>query len=364
MTELNILHIIQNFNFVTVMSNIKNNSLNYLMSYPSTNTVLTFVGPSVGLISSICCLTILNSHLKKLHPTFKTLMNIILVHNVVSLVASIGLSTFMLMFEYQTFLVCSIYQVTISSSAYLVRYGIALMSFMRYHIAWKISQTESTKKSHRYMIGLLILYLVFDYFSLGPMSFFIALYFQIPSGATNCAGVIYHGPSVLPIFHIIKVLVIIVIGIRYDFLMMDFLKKRNSKNGPGQARLVPWKSGKQEMDLLVPVSATVCSVIIGIVDLVLFTVYVKKFDDNEAWKSISFGLSLISSLEMPIMIALTIRAAKHHKPAPVLPKGPMFHEPEIELTSQADNVQASNQEGVQEPTLPNIINVRPVNETV
>ena len=94
MTELNILHIIQNFNFVTVMSNIKNNSLNYLMSYPSTNTVLTFVGPSVGLISSICCLTILNSHLKKLHPTFKTLMNIILVHNVVSLVASIGLSTF------------------------------------------------------------------------------------------------------------------------------------------------------------------------------------------------------------------------------------------------------------------------------
>ena len=192
-----------------------NSSNIYLMSYPSTNTILTFVGPSVGLISSICCLTILNVHLKKLHQTFKTLINTILIHNVFSLIASICLSTFMLVFEYQTFWVCSVYQITISSSAYLVRYGIALMSFMRYHIAWKISQTESTRKSHRYMIGLLILYIVFDYFSLGPMSFFVVIFFQIPSGATSCAGVLFHGPSILPIFHMIKVIIIIVIGIRY-----------------------------------------------------------------------------------------------------------------------------------------------------
>ena len=29
---------------------------------------------------------------------------------------------------------------------------------------------------------------------------------------------------------------------------------------------------------------------------------------------------------MPVMIFMTIRAAKHKKPGPTIPKGPMFHE--------------------------------------
>ena len=31
-------------------------------------------------------------------------------------------------------------------------------------------------------------------------------------------------------------------------------------------------------------------------------------------------------IQMIIMIGMTIRAAKHKKPAPVIPKGPMYHE--------------------------------------
>ena len=340
-----------------------NNSDFYLLSYISTNTILTFVGPAVGLISSISCLIVLNAYLKKLHSTFKTLINIVLIHNILALAASILLLTSMFAFEYQTFLVCSLLQITIASSIYLTKYGIALMSFMRFHIAEKTSKAESTKKYHCYMISLIILYIVFDYFSLGPMSFFVVLYFRVPSGAANCAGALYDGPSILPLFHFVKILIIVIVGIRYDFLMMNFLKKRNSKNGPGQVRLVPWKSGNEEIDLNVPVSATVSSVIGGIAALGLAICYVKSFQDidYEAWKYISFGLTLNSSLEMPIMIGLTIRAAKHHKPSPKIPKGPMFHDPDIESTSEHEEVQVSNGEAiVQQPTFPKTIHVLPL----
>ena len=268
-----------------------------------------------------------------------------MIHNVLALATSILILTSMFVFEYQTFLVCSFGQITIASPLYLTKYGIALMSFLRYHIAEKTSKAESTKKYHCYMISLIILYIIFDYFCLGPMSFFVALYFRIPTGAANCAGALYDGPSILPIFHFVKVLVIIIIGIRYDFLMMDFLKKRNSKIGPGQVRLVPWKSGNQEIDLLVPVSATVTSVIGGLAALGLAIAYVKSYQDidYEAWKSVSFGLTLISSLEMPIMIGLTIRAAKHQKPSPKIPKGPMFHDSVQTLTSPLQNMKYRHQ---------------------
>ena len=159
-----------------------NNSDFYLLSYISTNTILTFVGPAVGLISSISCLIVLNAYLKKLHSTFKTLINIVLIHNILALAASILLLTSMFAFEYQTFLVCSLFQITIASSIYLTKYGIALMSFMRFHIAEKTSKAESTKKYHCYMISLIILYIIFDYFSLGPMSFFCGPLFSSSLG--------------------------------------------------------------------------------------------------------------------------------------------------------------------------------------
>ena len=342
---------------------LSNSSDFYLLSYKSPKTIITFVGPTVGLISSICCLLVLNLHLKKLHQTFKTLINIVLIHNVIALAASILLLTSMFVFEYQTYVVCSLVQITIASPLYLTKYGIALMSFMRYQIAEKTSKAESTKKYHCFMIGLIVLYIMFDYFSLGPMSFFVVLYFQIPSGAANCSGVFYDGPSVLPVFHFIKVLVIITVGVRYDFLMMDFLKKRNSKIGHGQVRLVPWKSGNQDLNLLVPVSATISSVIGGIVALGLAIAYVKNIQDidNEAWKSISFGVTLISSLEMPIMIGLTIRAAKYHRTPPKIPRGPMFHEPEIESVSEHGEAQVTNGEDIiQQPNFPKIIHVLPL----
>ena len=44
---------------------------------------------------------------------------------------------------------------------------------------------------------------------------------------------------------------------------------------------------------------------------------------------------------MAIMIEMTIRAAKHKKPAPIIPKGPMFHE------SHSDNRGVKEEEDIE-----------------
>ena len=43
---------------------------------------------------------------------------------------------------------------------------------------------------------------------------------------------------------------------------------------------------------------------------------------------------------MPLMIGLTLRAAKHKKPTPVIPKGPMFHEDiNIDINDRGEEIQ-------------------------
>ena len=49
-------------------------------------------------------------------------------------------------------------------------------------------------------------------------------------------------------------------------------------------------------------------------------------DDRSSWKSTIETLYLVMSIEMPIMIGLTLRAAKKKKLPPQIPMKPMFHE--------------------------------------
>ena len=49
-------------------------------------------------------------------------------------------------------------------------------------------------------------------------------------------------------------------------------------------------------------------------------------DDRSSWKSTIVTLYFVMSIEMPIMIGLTLRAAKKKKLLPQIPMKPMFHE--------------------------------------
>ena len=256
----------------------------------------------------------------------------------------------------QDFMICSIWLVT-GTNVFVTRFGIALMSFLRYHISWKISKCESTKNISKLMIIIMTNYLIFEYFVLGPLSFFVTIYFEIPSAALSCAGRNTQGLPILPMFHVSKTLIIIIFGIIYDIFIMKFLKKRNALNEPGQSKLVMWKSGDQDHDLLVPVSATVTSVIAGISSLGMAFMLVKGYveNDEETWKSMAFSASVMINIDMIVMIGLTIRAAKLRKQKPNIPMGPMYYDKKKESCGQVNVIQFLTKEH-ERPTKPTTFN--------
>ena len=70
--------------------------------------------------------------------------------------------------------------------------------------------------------------------------------------------------SLMPIFQLIKMVFAFAIGIVYDVLMIRFLQKRKKSIGPGQVKLVPWKSSSDtsnDNNILVPVSATITTLV-------------------------------------------------------------------------------------------------------
>ena len=344
----------------------------HLLWYDLTSLTLTFLSPIIGAISSISCLIILNTYLKMLHKTFKTLLNIIFTHNIIIFLTSISIITYMYVNQSQTFLLCVAKVVTNSLPTYLTMFGVALMSFLRYHIAWKIKNQESTKNTIWYMITLIILYGLFDYFNYGPFSIVGVIFFESPIVAAKCTGRTTQGFPFFPIFHMVKGLTIIFVGIFYDWKMIAFLRKNNAHSEPGQAKLVPWKSGEKQYDFMVPVTATIASVITGLVGVSACMVVISGLvqDKSESWKYAAVVINSLCSIQMPVMIFMTIRAAKHKKPGPTIPKGPMFHE--TDTTKNEENIEMLENDQVinddersmssnqSVSPLPKIIHVKPI----
>ena len=252
----------------------------------------------------------------------------ILIHNVLSESLLISLNIYMLTSHTQDLIACTLRQTFTGPHAYLTLYSIAAMSFLRYHIAWKTNNQESTQNVFGCMIGVTIWYGLFELFNTGPLPFLLAIFYEIPFKGTICAGVTLEAFPITPIYNVLKTLFLISFGIRYDSLMINFLKKKNTHPERGQAKLIPWKSGGQTYDFVVPISATVTSALTGIFALILGSILTKSISDGqlESWKVTEILINTIASVQMPILIGLTVRAAKHKKIAPIIPKGPMFHD--------------------------------------
>ena len=317
--------------------NNKNVTSPHLLWHDSLASNLAFIGPIIALICSIICIIILNTHLKMLNEIFKRVINIVLVYNIISFAITLGINSYIVINRSQTFILCSIRILSIVPTPFLNGFGITIMSFLRYHISNRIVNCESTRKTSFYVTTILILFILFEWIFCGPLTFISVLFYNIPNGSGKCAGVSMDGWPVLTVVRLIKALVILITGIVYDYLMIHFLHKRNQKIYPGQAKLVPWKSGGQTYDFMVPITATITSTITAFVTFAIFVIAVKSYSDNvlEVWKFNSFTFSMLCSFQMSIMIGLTIRAAKHKKPAPIIPKGPQFHEP-IAKNANAD----------------------------
>ena len=93
---------------------------------------------------------------------------------------------------------------------------------------------------------------------------------------------------------------------RYDILLITFLKKRKQSQGqgPGQARLVPWKSSNDDFTVKVPVRATIASSITLVIALIVTYGCVISIMENDtsAWKILMFTGCMVTSTQVPILI--------------------------------------------------------------
>ena len=168
-------------------------------------------------------------------------------------------------------------------------------------------------------------------------------FFNIPSPPSKCAGLEGDGPPILQVVYVAAILTALSCGIYYDILLSKFLKKKNNSVGPGESRLIPWKSGGQEYSLLIPISATITATVVSFISTFMTGFSVVMILKSQV-KMIMVCANVQTSLESIAILGLTLRAAlKDKKQKPVIPRGPMFHdEEEIELRTISASVERNN----------------------
>ena len=109
--------------------------------------------------------------------------------------------------------------------------------------------------------------------------------------------------------------------------MVKFLKKRNSNVGPGEAQLVPWKSSEEKADITVPVVATVAALVCDFISILTVWFFSSLLQENREYSTsiLYLELYLLTTIQMPVVLGLTLRVALKKKPAPKIPHKLNFH---------------------------------------
>ena len=149
-------------------------------SKPISEIVITMTGPIPGLVSSTSSIVVLNLYLKDLHVIMKNLLNVLSAHSIIASISTIAIESYV---NYTN-------DHTLSFQAIFPSYGItcgmfSYMSVVRYYLASKTQELEAVKAWKLYFMAGIIFSSEHAYI---PISYLLAINFDIPSGATECAG--------------------------------------------------------------------------------------------------------------------------------------------------------------------------------
>ena len=292
---------------------------------------ILFFGPIFEFACDLAFLGILNTYLKKLHRTMKIILNILAIHNLVACIATTSTLIYMILSKNQSFEVCSLLNLFHFPAGCITIATMTLLSYVRFHIAWKTENSENIH--HNRVIRLTVLIYISEYFYTIPI--YLSLANDIvswPQFAVACSGGKLDGPPFFPIFQMTRVIAFMIVGIFYDLYLVQLLQKRkqNKGLGPKGSQLVPWKSAKNQenINIKIPVSATIgasVNIIIAVI-ITIFGCVMYQADLGSNWKFMLSGCFLLYGFQLFVLVGLTFRAAKKVKPAPVLPMKPMFHD--------------------------------------
>ena len=312
-----------------------NSAINVPIYQTSTQSIIIgFVGPSLIIVSSMSCFVILNTYLKKLHKCMKNFLITLSIHNFIFSLLSIAQILYIFFSESQNFVTCSIWSQSWIPVSTATLNSLPILSFMRYHIASKTAENEAIDTD--LMIKLVTMSFTIEHL-MNIIWNLLSYYFQIPFWTRLCSMEENNGVMIFQAYAIIKLISIIAIGVGYDVFLMKFLKKQNKKLGPGQAKLIKWKSTKeQEYSFSIPISAAVVSMVSMVATVGMIFCIVVSFENTDYMGKAYFECCL--SIQMPLMLALTLKAAKHKKPLPKIPQKPMFHDdPYLEEENNKEN---------------------------
>ena len=143
---------------ISNFSSISNNlSLENHVQNDFADIVLTFLGPTICNLSSVVCIVGLLTHLKKLHKIIKRHLMVLLVHNFICSLISLGIKIYIGVDPSGPNLeICSLLIQVIGPPAYITGENISLLSYMRYHLAWKTANNEAINKEKLIALSIMV----------------------------------------------------------------------------------------------------------------------------------------------------------------------------------------------------------------
>ena len=301
---------------VTIMEGLNQT---YLLAKNPTGTIISISSTTICLCISIICLVILNTFLKMLQETIKTILNIICIHTIIMSGSSLILLIHFLLSKSQTLEICSILTLTSCTPMITTIESISILSYMRVHIGRKIANNRSVRNCKKRLFCLTIIHYLIEYFILGPLTYVGTKYFDLPTMTSACAGEIKHGLPLFIISHYVRYVIALVIGVIFDFRMIDFLKNRQAMDnqaGRSENKTISiWRSNDDEFDLLVPVSATITSIFTGVIICIIAHIYTLghlEANDTSRWIVVLVINAIFLSFQIPIIFAMTLRVAKRN----------------------------------------------------
>ena len=162
----------------------KNTTHYQIAGETTSDKVLLIIGPSLGIIISICSLMVLNTYLDKLNKTIKCLFYILLIHNFINFTIAIVIVLYVIFSDDQSPELCYLHYQTSIPANNVSFESIGILSVVRYYIAWKTQNNETPKE--KLIIGTTILIFCLEHIVHYPLAYLATEYFDLPSLVTMC----------------------------------------------------------------------------------------------------------------------------------------------------------------------------------
>ena len=268
------------------------------------------------LVSAVCLLYIL---LKlTLNKYVKAILFVMAIQNIICSIVMTTLSAIIITTNDQSFWTSQCILATITVQFRTHSLMTPLISVLRYAMALKASNAKMIKKRH--VIYAITMCTFSPYFNAALNVIMNGRnYFYLDIEVQNMHE--YQLPIVLAIFNVPMSILLLSIGIFFDYKMFLFVKKRNQIE---PIQLVPWKSvsaEEKENDMDVPVRSTIISTVFIVSFCIVFSIYMVL---NHFWP-IPIIVSLYCIIPIPLTILFSVKNAKSREGEAQPPRGLHFH---------------------------------------